>query len=173
VAAPEATKSPRQDKDESRSLAGLLKTKEALLAIVAIIGASATFVGWTGKAIDRIRGDDDGSIPVGTLSVSKEHIVPGGGAAEFSADGNVNDVGGKACLLRWRSFDGTNDAPLSKRFSGAREIALQSRVCVVHETFRVPAPSTDSMYVEVTLYDDSEHRLTKAQKSETLELAHP
>ena len=174
MAAPNTTDSPPSGKRSARSLAGLLKTKEAMVAIVAIIGASVTLVGWTGKAIDRVRGNDEPSIPKGTLEVEKQHIVPGGRLAEFSADGNVEGVGGKVCTLRWQGFDGTNDAPLPKRFSGSKDIPLNARVCVVHETFRIAAPATAaSLYVEVTLFDGAGHRLAKAAKSEPLELAQP
>ena len=174
MAAPNTTGSPPSEKRSARSLAGLLKTKEAIVAIVAIIGASVTLVGWTGKAIDKIRGHDEPSIPKGTLEVEKQHIVPGGRLAEFSADGNVEGVSGKVCVLRWQGYDGTNDAPLPKRFSGSKDIRLNARVCVVHETFRIPAPATaGSLYVEVTLFDGAGNRLAKAAKSETLELAQP
>jgi hypothetical protein len=167
------------DRPRSGFLSWLQETKEAIVAVVAIIVAVLALVHWGGDVVDWIRGHDDSPTPPeqGTLDLSKEHIVtkPHASFAEFSASGEARGVDGKRCFLRWKTYDAGNDQLLTGAgLQGEKQIGLDHHVCIVNDHFDVPAPANvDSLYAEVVLQAESGRRLARPAKSETLVLAHP
>lgn len=165
---------------EPRSLKRLLQTKEAITAIVAIIGAAGSLAAWGGNVAEWLRGNEKSPVPwhvVRPLSVVKDHIVLNRGRsfAVFGVDGEVDAVGGDFCIVRWRTYDGTNDQRLTgPMLAGRKAIALRRHVCLATMNFSIEAPSNaETLYVEVELVEEDGQPLGRTAKSEELILAQP
>jgi hypothetical protein len=167
-------------RDESRSLSRLLQTKEAITAIAAIVGAVASLAAWGGDVIGWITGEEKSQLArrvVQPLSVGKAHIVLDRktSSAVFTVNGEVVGVDGNSCVVRWRTYDATNDQRLrGSGLSGQKRLRLRDSVCFATTEFSMPAPAAvERLYVEVALVDDAGERLAPHARSETLALAQP